>query len=174
MTHSATEIMALAQKAARGAGFPADQAEKFGRAAALHLGAGRDPGPLVEALANPEDSPILRLPLLMDDVLRAVALAGPEVALSLHPGDEGLALSYARWLPMRLVHCGLRPAEDGAQARLEITADASVPARPSLPPRIPVPQDLFDLFTRLAAKTYVPASDASRAAGAGAGDIDND
>ncbi|MDA7426184.1 hypothetical protein [Thalassococcus lentus] len=174
MTHSATEIAALAQKAARGAGFPAAQAEHFGRVAALHLGAGRDEAALLDALQDPSDSAILRLPLLMDDVLRAVALAGKDVSLSLHPGDEHLVLSYARWLPMRLTACAVRPETDSHQARLELSADPAVPARPALPARISASPDLMETMGALAAKTYVPATEASRSAGAGAGDIDND
>lgn len=173
MKCSANEISSLAQKAAMGAGFPPGQAEQFGRAVSVHLGAGRAAGPLREALEDVADSPILRLPLLMDDVLRAVALTGSEVSLTLHPGDEALALAYARLLPMRLVDCRVVP-RDAAQARLELQADTETSARPALPARIDMPDDLYTFLNALAARTYVPASAASRAAGAGAGNIDND
>ena len=170
---SANEVSGLAQKAARGAGFPPAQAETFGRAVAVHLGAGRAAGPVQAALANPDDSAILRLPLLLDDVLRAMALTGGEVALPLHPGDEALALSYARLLPLRLSDCRVEHREE-AQSRLVLSGDPDVPARPALPPRIDIPEDLRVFLSDLAARTYVPASEASRMAGAGAGNIDND
>lgn len=170
---SANEVSGLAQKAALGAGFPPAQAEMFGRAVAVHLGAGRATDDVIHALADPADSAILRLPLLMDDVLRAVALTGDEVALTLHPGDEALAMSYARLLPMRLSDCRIQRREE-AQSRLVLTGDPAVPACPSLPPRIEMPLSVQEQLSELAARTYVPASEASRAAGAGAGNIDND
>lgn len=170
---SANEVAGLAQKAATGAGFPPSQAETFGRAVAVHLGAGRAALAVSTALDDPLDSPVLRLPLLMDDVLRAVALTGGEIALTLHPGDEALALAYARLLPMRLVTCQVTSCE-GASSRLVIEGDPSVPAKPVLPPRIALPAELQTFLEGLAARTYVPATEASRTAGAGAGNIDND
>ncbi len=173
MSYSANEISALARKAAVGAGFPHGQADQFGQAVAVHLGAGRAPEAVLAALDDPEDSPILRLPLLMDDVLRAVALTGSDVSLTLHPGDDALALAYARLLPVRLVECRVEQ-RDGAQPRLAVLADPETPSRPALPPRIAVPDALHARLGTLAARTYVPASAGSRQAGAGAGDIDND
>lgn len=170
---SANEVAGLAQKAAVGAGFPQSQAELFGRAVAIHLGAKRNPDVIEQALDDPADSPILRLPLLLDDVLRAVALTGGDVALTLHPGDETIALSYARLLPMRLTDCRIEEREE-AQSRLALQGDPSIPARPALPPRIAVPERLHARLAQRAALTYVPATEASRMAGAGAGNIDND
>ncbi len=46
--------------------------------------------------------------------------------------------------------------------------------RPALPARLKCPAALMDALTNAAALTYVPNSDASRAAGAGAGLSDND
>ncbi|MFZ7090335.1 hypothetical protein [Primorskyibacter sp. 2E233] len=173
MSRSANEIMGLAQKAARGAGFPPQQAERFGRAAAAHLAANRNPEDLVQALRDPADSPVLRLPLLMDDVLRALSLTGPNVDLTLHPEDVSLASAYARLLPIRVTDCTIVQDED-RQPRLHVSADLQTPGKTSFPARIEAPEDLIAQLSRLAAKTYVPASEASRSAGAGAGDIDND
>lgn len=170
---SANEVSGLAQKAAMGAGFPPAQAEAFGRAVAIHLGAGREPAVVLAALKDAADSPILRLPLLLDDILRAIELTGSEVALTLHPGDEALAMAYARLLPMRLVSCRVETRED-AQSRLAVEGDPSTPGRAALPPRIEMPDDLREELASRAALTYVPASEASRSAGAGAGNIDND
>ena len=84
-----------------------------------------------------------------------------------------MAMSYARLLPMRLVSCRIVARED-AQSRLAVEGDPSVPGRAALPPRIEIPDDLRDALAARAALTYVPASEASRSAGAGAGNIDND
>ena len=173
MTRSANEIETLARKAAMGAGFPPAQAESFGRAAVFHLADGGDAEPLSQALADPVDSPILRLPLLVEDVARAVALAGPVVTLSLQKGDAALAPAYMRLLPFVLRHVAVTPAEDGP-ARVTVEADPATRASTVLPARIAIRDALYLQMTRLSARTLVPASDASRSAGAGAGEIDND
>lgn len=172
MTHSANEVMKLAERAARGAGFPPAQAESFGQAAVVHLGAGRDADALLKALADAQDSPVLRLALLPEDILRAVRLMGARIALTLHPGDETLAMAYARLVPHRLVSLRIDHPDDG-QPRLHVEVDLSTAATPSLPPRIDVEQDVMARLAVLARRTYVPASETSRAA-AGAGNIDND
>ena len=173
MSYSATEVIALAQKAARGAGFPPRQAEAFGQAAAIHLGADRPVQALRDALADPADSPILRLPLLMDDVLRAAASLPEPIELSLQTGDEALAPAYIRTLPIRVLSCQVVPGDEGP-ARLVIEADPATPAKPALPARITLPDDLAQDLSTLAQKTYVPATEASRMTGAGAGLTDND
>lgn len=173
VSRSVNEIMTMAQKAARGAGFPPHQADRFGRAAAVHLAAGRGPEDLSRALANSEDSPILRLPLLMDDMLRAIDRLGEDVELTLHPGDEPLAPAYAGLLPIRVKECGVLELED-SQNRLRVVADPNMPGKPAFPPRIHAPDAFIAELAALAEKTLVPESEASRAAGAGAGDIDND
>lgn len=172
MSYSANEIAGLSQKAARGAGFPPGQAEIFGRAAAVHLGSGGAPEALTAALARPGDSPILRLPLMMDDILRGLALAGPTITLTLQKGDEALAPAYARLLQIRLSECRIAAKGDGLP-QISLTGDPSTRQKLALPPRISASTELIDKLTRLAAATYVPASAASRA-GAGAGNIDND
>lgn len=173
MTWSANEISALSQKAARGAGFAPAQAEVFGRAAAVHLGTGGPAEALTEALRTPSNSPILRLPRLMDDILRGLTLAGPTISLTLHPGDAALAPAYARLSQIQLTDCRVTRAEDGPP-KITVTADPAIRARVTLPPRIFAPTWLIGALTRLAAATYVPASEQSRRAGAGAGNIDND
>jgi len=173
MSYSANELQSLAQKAAMGAGFPPAQAETYGKAVAVHLGEGQDAAVLSNALDDPSDSPILRLPLLLDDILRAIAVLGPDVTLSLHPKDVALAGSYARLLPLQLHDIKVETREEG-QPRLHLRADPKTPRQIALPPRIAAPGPLVERLQSLAARTYVPASAASRNAGAGAGNIDND
>ncbi|WP_136440054.1 DUF3726 domain-containing protein [Pacificoceanicola onchidii] len=173
MSRSANEIMTLAQKAARGAGFPPHQADRFGRAAAVHLASGHGTEALRRALTDAKDSPILRLPLLMDDMLRAMDQLGGDVELTLHPGDEPLAPAYARLLPIRVKECSVLEPED-RQNRLRVVLDPMMPGKPSFPPRIHAPDAFIEELSALAEKTFVPESAASRSAGAGAGEIDND
>lgn len=173
MSYSINEIQTLAQKAARGAGFPPAQAESFGRAAVVHLATGGAAQPLLDALRNPNDSPVIRLPLLMDDVLRAARVLGEGITLSLQAGDGDLAPSYTRMLPIEVRDIHVEHVPD-APARLHVRADARIRATPKLPARIMVPAELIEKLTDLAARTYVPATDASRQSGAGAGLNDND
>ncbi|KMK66779.1 hypothetical protein [Puniceibacterium sp. IMCC21224] len=172
MTHSANELQTLATKAARGAGFPPAQADLFGRACPLHLAQGGGAAPLIAALANPADSPILRLPLLMDDVLSAAAAMSGPIELTLHNGDDTLAQSYAHLLPVAVQDQSIITRD--AQHRLRITVDLSAKTCTALPPRIIAPSELLNRLETLAARTYVPATDASRRTGAGAGLIEND
>lgn len=173
MSFSANEIASLAHKAARGAGFPPRQADVFGAAAVHHLAAGGTPSALRRALADPTDSPILRLPLLTEDILRALSLSGPEVTLTLQPGDEALALAYTALMHIHIERAVVdRP--EGAPPRLTLCADLDSPTRTRLPARIDAPADLIEHLSGLAAKTLVAPSVASRNAGAGAGNIDND
>lgn len=173
MSFSANEIASLAQKAARGAGFPPAQADLFGRATVQHLTDGRPPEALTDALADVTNSPILRLPLLIEDILRVLPLAGPEITLTLQPGDEALIETYVRLLPVRLRSCTVLRDASG-QLRLALNGTLRKPQRRPAPARIEAPQPLLDTLSRYAAQTYVPASEASRSAGAGAGNIDND
>ncbi|MFZ5962451.1 DUF3726 domain-containing protein [Thalassococcus sp. BH17M4-6] len=172
MKLSANEIQGLATKAARGAGFPPGQSETFGRATVVHLAAARDAKAISSALQNAGNSPILRLSLLVDDILLACAAMKGEAEITLHPHDAPMALSYARLTPVRLTDCALIDRDD--QPRLRVSADLGTPSRPSLPPRIDMPERLHDELSTLAAKTYVPATAASRLRGAGAGLRDND
>lgn len=173
MSFSANEIAGLAQKAARGAGFPPRQAELFGAAAVQHLAAGGPPTDLLHALADPTDSPILRLPLLTEDILRALTLTGPEVTLTLQPGDAALARAYTALLRIQITRAHVDQPADGPP-RLTLCADLDRPSPSQLPARIDAPPEVIDRLTRLAALTYVPATGDSRTAGAGAGNIDND
>lgn len=173
MSFSANEVAGLAQKAARGAGFPPRQADLFGQATVFHLALGGAAAVLEQALADPGNSPILRLPLLTEDVLRALTVTGPEVTLTLQPGDEALVPAYVQLLPVRIERTDVVTIPEDLP-RLVVRADLNQPALPDLPARIDVPLPLLDTFRRLGERTLVPPSSESRNAGAGAGNIDND
>lgn len=170
MSRSVNEIEVLARKAALGAGFPPAQADSFGRAAAQHLALGGAGQALLDALDDPANSPVLRLHLLPEDIRRAVPLTGAELALSLQAGDEAMAPAYARLAGMTVAQSTVDLSGDIPKLRLEIDPDSN----PSpLPARLDLEDEVYAALAKYAARTLVPASDASRA-GAGAGDIDND
>ena len=172
MSFSVNEIENLARKAAVGAGFPPEQARRFGRVAAIHLAHGGSEAPLLAALRDPADSPILRLPLLVDDVLRASEAMGDDLVLSMHPGDAALAPAYVATLPRVLKSCGVDTSGD--QPRISLTLGAPRGADADMPDRITLGDDARRHLQRLARNTEVPATEASRLRGAGAGVIDRD
>ncbi|WP_143595893.1 hypothetical protein [Tropicibacter naphthalenivorans] len=169
MSFSINEIRTLSCKAAVGAGFPPAQSDSFGRAAVWHLAQGGAGADVLAALDDPADSPILRLHLLPDDILRARALAGPDMTLSLQPGDEALAPSYARLAGIGFATCQVTRAKNAPpRLNLRLGPDAA-----HLPARVEVSPEVLSTLKELAARGLVPATQGARG-GAGAGDIDND
>lgn len=164
MTWSVAEITALASKAARGAGAPAWQAARFGQAAALHLRHGRPATELGEALTSLPDGPAMDLPLALD---AALATEAPEAEV-MADAPPGLLQSYIDALPCRAT---ATPGEAGVW---QLSIDRGAPRERPAPGRISCSDALIAQMTALAEKTYVPETDASRAAGAGAGLTDND
>lgn len=156
--------MTLAAKAARGAGAPPGQAAEFGRAVVCHLNAARDVADLWAALKALPDGPILMLPLafarLSDDAEEGQAQGQ---ILS----DAALAQSYAEALPFAQTS---HLSNEG----LHVTINLTTPKTRKSVTRVDLPQDLADWMLTLAARTFVPESEASRLAGAGAGLTDND
>lgn len=164
MTWSRAEVAALAAKAARGAGAPAGQAALFGQAAALHLGQGRRADALAQALEALPEGAICDLPLILQTVL-AEAKPGGRVEVS-WAGDRDLAQSYFETLR---VHCVVE-----MQSAEKLTFNLTEDDRPLPLQRIGSCDALIAQMTKLAARTFVPESAASRLAGAGAGLSDND
>ncbi|MFK7765199.1 MAG: hypothetical protein AB8B62_18185 [Roseobacter sp.] len=162
MSWSTAEVMALAQKAARGGGAPAGQAARFGSVAALHLGKARSTDDLARALDALPEGPILTYPLALDAALGQCTAGTGAVHLS-KPVDT-LMHSYADALPFwaDLTSAG------------KLTLDVTAPKTPASLNRITGCDDLIERMTQLAERTYVPESDSSRTSGAGAGVLDND
>ncbi len=166
MTRSANEVMNLATKAARGAGAPPEQAAEFGRAVVCHLLAERDINDLTDALAALPAGPILTLPLGFARVLEQAK--GESATGHVSCADTlALAQSYADALPFA------QTSAAGAEG-LDISINLGEPAARAPITRVTLPEDLAAKMTTLAARTFVPESEASRLAGAGAGLTDND
>ncbi len=166
MSRSAAEILALAGKAARGAGAPPAQAARFGEVAAVHLMAGRSAAALRAALDALPEGPVLDYPLAIDAGLVQADAGQAAVLTGLERTD--LLQSYIEALPCV---AALEETEAGV---LCLRAEPHRPraARPSR--RITLAEEVVEEMTRLAALTFVPESEQSRSSGAGAGLTDND
>ena len=158
--------MALAAKAARGAGAPPAQAAEFGRAVVCHLIAARDVTEIWAALRALPKGPVLTFPLAFSRLVEGAvgSLATGVVACK---NARALAHSYADALPFAQT-C------DPVSGGLRLSVDLTKPATRTAVARVNLPQDLAAWMNELAARTFVPESEASRLAGAGAGLTDND
>ncbi|MCR9127812.1 MAG: DUF3726 domain-containing protein [Rhodobacteraceae bacterium] len=145
MRRSRAEITATVGKAARGAGLSLGIAEEL-CAAADHLN-GEEIAKLADVLARPDDINALCETLDRVQAGEAAALVPPGPAWLLR------ALALARGIDPD----ALAPQPEQARPAGTDVAEAG-----------------WDRLEALAARTYVPATAASRAAGAGAGLSDND
>lgn len=165
---SRAEVQALAAKAARGAGAPPAQAAAFGKAAAVHLGSGREPDDLARALSDLPGGAIIAFPLQVAQILHEAWDAGPEVQRIDTRGVLALMHSYLDTLP-----CECVVTEQNGDV-IHVTLDIKAPAAARATTRITGCDVLITRMIALADRTYVPDSDASRSTGAGAGAGDAD
>lgn len=192
MSYSLNEYEALCKKAARGSGMHWGQAEEVGKAArslgayclddgrlvlnaierfgpqnALWLGPALcDEGQIFEGVSTVEN---VEMPTLMLPFLHMMVL-DHEICLSV-TWDRFKALISADGIDC-ILSDGL--SETGPLDLKVSTISAAQATEPRLQSRIDVPQDIFDRLSALAHKTYAPATEESRLAGAGAGLSDND
>ena len=145
MTETAAHIRELATLAARGVGFATRDAEVFGKAVLWHLADGGDPDAVIRALSDPEDSPIVRLPLVLADLQRAFGAVSGPIELTLNADDTELALSYARLVPH--AHAAV-VGEPSSPPRLRL--EPSTATEPPLPDRAKLPNRLGEHFSALA------------------------
>ncbi|WP_227270521.1 hypothetical protein [Roseobacter weihaiensis] len=166
MSWSATEIMTLAGKAARGAGAPPAQAARFGQVVVVHLTAARDVAVLSAALEALPEGPILAYPLVLDQALSDAGQGLPAALPGLE--QDALLVSFVEALPFQ---ASLQATgTDGLRLRV----DLATPRPHGVPRRITGCDGLIAQMTELADRTYVPDSDSSRRVGAGARLTDND
>ena len=166
MIGSVNEITNLAAKAARGAGAPPALAAQFGKAAAWHLAEGHPVAELSAALAAVPNGPIYWLPANLLNILED-STGRYRRGVVVQDVPDGLSLSYICTLPFACTQGWMNDY-------IEITIDTQTPAPPLRRSRLTLPDDLAADWQRLAARTFVPETDASRLAGAGAGLTDND
>lgn len=175
MKLSANEIKALAIKAARGAGLPLGHAEDMGNAAVWLAYRGA-----LDALCTAlEGTHLVQLPVRGEIKAARLAMAGPTVMDLVQAGGGPLRLSQVDAPAVMhalagVSHSGVKVAQDGFDLTVhcDLATDSSEDV--DFSGAVDVPDPLLDRLNSFAAQTYVPASEASRAAGAGAGLSDND
>ena len=192
MSFSLNEYEALCKKAARGSGMHWGQSEEVGKAARFLGTYGLDDGPLVlRAIETFGPQNALWLgPALCDEgyafeeplvikSIEAQALILPFLHMMIIDQNVSLSITWDRFdaiLSSAGIYCILR---DGLyqSGPLDISISKFYGSQhdvPCMQSRVNIPQDIFDRLNSLAHKTYAPATEASRLAGAGAGLNDND
>lgn len=169
----------MVMKAARGAGVPLGHCEDLALAAGYL--AATDPvrlACLTAALAGPHRAVVtdLTAQVVMIPDARA-AMAGPVAADLLRIGSAKIVLQNIDAPRLVIAFCAVQNIcvdhnFEGADLVLQCS-DRPAPVTPKAS-AVTVSAQLWAHLSDLAARTYVPASDASRLAGAGAGLTDND
>lgn len=179
MKRSINEICGMVLKAARGAGVPLGHCEDLAKAASYI--AATDPAALdviADILAVQSHQPSV---ILQGDALRiqggSAALAGPMAVDAIRAGVREVTIADARAHVVVFAFFavqGIATSHRFDDADLIVSkSDQAAPAIPFVRP-VFVSDQLWQVFNDYAAKTYVPATEASRIAGAGAGLTDND
>ncbi|WP_299742754.1 hypothetical protein [uncultured Tateyamaria sp.] len=156
-----TEVQSLGVKAASGAGVPPAQALAFGAMLARHIADEGPQGAVAAALSTPEK--IVALAHRVETIVEAASVtARPVDAVEDDAGTRAMLVSWLAALPCK--------AElDIAGPKVRISLSLSEPSARTRPERLHLDPSLSKQLDVLAAKTYVPDSDASRSGGAGAG-----
>ena len=189
---SLNEVETIAAKAARGAGFSWGLAEEIGRAARAMAMKNDAWGEALLALgraANSFEAPsgerIAHWRLGEPDLVTAVSLCPVRTAALLL--DDGSQIDRE---PLRLANVGLpiwldvmmqrsgnwvADVDDPFAARSDVTIRHAAHAkRAPAARRAAVAPEILDALDALAARTYVPESERSRARGAGGGSVDDE
>lgn len=178
MKRSLNELCGMVLKAARGAGVPLGHCEDLAAVAgylaatdAVALECLRD------ALAGPFDGVLGQS---ADGQLRitqgAVVMVGPYCVDGFQAGCTQIQIDNCPEPRLIFAYCaaaGLGVSHEFDGDTLILTRVDEAPAVPAAAP-VTVAQSLWEYLNGLASKTYVPATEASRLAGAGAGLTDND
>jgi len=179
MMRSLNEIGGMVMKAARGAGVPLDHCEDM--ALAAEYLAATDPVRLdciEQALAGPH-VPVAAVwtdTTLRIDAARA-AMAGPVAVDALRMGYDAVVLKDVdapRLVLALFAGQGVCVSHSFGGADLIISRNDGRPPAIPMAAAVTVSGHFWAYLDGLAALTYVPATDASRLAGAGAGLTDND
>ena len=156
-----TEVQNLGVKAASGAGVPPAQALAFGAMVARHVADDGPQGPVAAALSAPDT--IVGLAHKVETIVEAASMSSKPVRVGEDDaGTRAMLVSWISGLPCK-------SELEVAGAKLRIVLSLTEPSTRGRPDRLHLEPSLAAQMTDLAAKTYVPDSDASRAGGAGAG-----
>lgn len=156
-----TEVQSLGVKAASGAGVPPAQSLAFGAMLARHVADEGPQGAVAAALSKPER--IVALAHRVETIVEAASVTAKSVdATEEDAGTRAMLVSWLAALP-----CKAEMEVVGPKVRVSLSL--SEPSTRKRPERLHLDPSLSDKLNALAAKTYVPDSDASRTGGAGAG-----
>ncbi len=179
MKRSLNEIGGMVMKAARGAGVPLGHCEDL--AAASVFLAATDPARLnavMDALSGPfENAQTSEDGTTMICANARAVMAGPAAIDALRCGAEKIILQNIDAPRVVVAMCGalglsVQHKFEGTDMHVSLASDGAV-VQPTAQ-AVTVSELLWDQLAALAAKTYVPATEASRLSGAGAGLTDND
>lgn len=167
------EVEAMVEKAARGAGIPLGHAQDLGRVASYLAATGSQVAPITKALEEPQ-TPI---DIVWGDaeitvVAGSAAMIGPILRDAFNMGFEKATLADIAHAPLIAAFLASGGIAQKWSGPVISVSDTSV-----LKPKcqhVTIPASDWKFWSALAAKTYVPQSEASRLAGAGAGLTDND
>ncbi len=172
---SRNEVEGMVLKAARGAGVPLGHAEDFARAVGILAMCNPEALPsLLNALDGPFEVTISEAPLTLTGPL---IMCAPMAIDALRAGEPEVVL--ANVTPPELLDAYLQNAAQDYDLHVKndnghLTQSAK-PQTPDIPVRtVTVPDALWLVWETHAEKTYVPETESSRLAGAGAGLTDND
>ncbi|WP_299547036.1 hypothetical protein [uncultured Tateyamaria sp.] len=156
-----TEIQTLGVKAASGAGVPPAQALAFGAMLARHVADDGPQGAVEAVLSEPER--IVALAHRVETIVEAASVNNkPVSATEKDAGTRSMLVSWLTALPCK-------SELEIAGSKVRVSLSLSEPSARGRPERLYLNPSLSEQLNILAAKTYVPDSDASRAGGAGAG-----
>ncbi|MEL7091218.1 MAG: hypothetical protein AAFN94_05745 [Pseudomonadota bacterium] len=159
------EVQSKAARAAVGAGVPHAQALAFGTMVARLLSDGGDEDLVLRCLETP--ARVVSLAGAVEEAVEAASVAPDVVRVPVDAFQRSLLSAWLRSLP-----CQAEIAEvaDALMVKLELR----LPNALERPLRVPVRETLWQAMEDLAARTYVPDSEASRSMGAGAGLMETD
>lgn len=169
---SLNEVGATALKAARGAGIPLGQAEDLAQVAAYLMGIRGDAGVITVALQEPVVAASAMWKTDHVSVSGSAAMVAPVICDAFRMGYARAtfdAWHHSAYIGAALAVAGVPLWWEGRTIR---RGDSEI--LPVKPGPVAVPARDWDIWLALAARTYVPESEISRRAGAGAGLTDND
>lgn len=173
MNLALNEVGGMAVKAARGAGIPLGQAEDLGRIAIYLAGTSGDVRAITQALQEPLNAPDVQWGSGQITIhAGAAVLIAPIVRDAFVMGCDHATLADAAHAPFvaaTMAEAGIALKWNGRTLARSDTTVVPAACKP-----VTIARADWDIWASLAAQTYVPESDASRLAGAGAGLNDND
>ena len=169
---SINEVAGTVLKAARGAGIPLGQAEDMARVAGYLVGIKGDVSVVTAALREPPIAAQTKWEANSLTVSGSVAMIAPVICDAFRMGYETVTFSDPQHSAYIAAALAVEDVPLWWEGRTVKRGDCEI--LPTKPGPVTVPRADWDIWLALAAKTYVPESETSRLAGAGAGLTDND